>query len=898
MFNFSTLKTKISSSATAKLGFAILALVVVAGSLIPNIYSRSQAVNCNNAPSVATLNFYPVTWNPNGEACKDFPALTGRNLNGGSYPTSQAQFNSGVTAHEGDMVQFRAYIHNGARIDGDVNLTTARNIQVTTSFTNNTATNTSTVRVSFGGDNTNTVSSSMKVNLGTGETLQLVPNSGEKFKYDGSLVASGFQLGDNTYNLGDLQACFEHSKFLRWKFVVVKTTPPQAGQIHIIKEVRNLTTNSTFSDRATAKTGETVEYRITNTATVANVANVVVTDTGTSGVAQTSGSLRLNGATVSGVLSNGINLPQITTTVPQVFTYRGTVTSTLCNAELVNTARATLGQTSVQDTATVIVQCVSQPALRCTPATQTVQLNQVANLNATGGTGTYSWQAPAGTPSNGTGSAFATRYATSGTKTVTVTSGTQSANCAVIVQPPVVQIPVVCNPNSQTVDINQSASLTATGGNGTFTWSAIGGTPSTGTGSAFATHYSTSGTKTVTVSSNGQSDTCTVVVRPAIIIEPNVYCSPTNQTVLINNLASFTATGGNGTYSWHATGGSPSTSTGSSFGTRYSTIGDKTVTVTSGSKTASCYVHVNNVTIATQPRIAIDKLVKNISSNTSFQNSVSANTGDRVQFQIVVTSNGTETVSNVHLIDSWNTGLNFDSNSVKIDGNSVTATGNGFNLSLGNMIVGQSKRVTFEAVVTANTTTTIQNIAKATGNNVNDVTDDAFVTVTIIPGNPNLVLSKKVRNDRTFVEGVNVPADREDFITYTLTVTNNGNSASNNFVITDDLSGVLPFADMVDLNGAIMNGNFITYPAQTIAAGGTVTKTFRMRVKFGLAKEKAFVLQNTYGNLVTVTVPGTTVLVPPKTGSAGTSAAVFAGLFTTGFVVFKKRRQLMSLILA
>src|SRR3989344_5245312 len=62
---------------------------------------------------------------------------------------------------------------------------------------------------------------------------------------------------------------------------------------------------------------------------------------------------------------------------------------------------------------------------------------------------------------------------------------------------------------------------------------------------------------------------------------PPPSCSPSSQTINLNQQANFTAAGGNGSYSWSASGGSPSSGSGSAFSTSYSTSGSKTVTVTS-----------------------------------------------------------------------------------------------------------------------------------------------------------------------------------------------------------------------------------------------------------------------------------------------------------------------------
>ncbi len=74
------------------------------------------------------------------------------------------------------------------------------------------------------------------------------------------------------------------------------------------------------------------------------------------------------------------------------------------------------------------------PPPTCSPSSQTVNTDQTATLNASGGDGSYSWSASGGSPSSGTGASFSTSYSSSGTKTVTVTSaGSLVVSCTVTV---------------------------------------------------------------------------------------------------------------------------------------------------------------------------------------------------------------------------------------------------------------------------------------------------------------------------------------------------------------------------------------------------------------------------------------------------------------------------------
>jgi hypothetical protein len=65
-----------------------------------------------------------------------------------------------------------------------------------------------------------------------------------------------------------------------------------------------------------------------------------------------------------------------------------------------------------------------------------VEVNETAKFSASGGTGSYSWEASGGSPGSGSGSSFSTRYSREGSYGVDVRSGDQRASCEVRVNPP------------------------------------------------------------------------------------------------------------------------------------------------------------------------------------------------------------------------------------------------------------------------------------------------------------------------------------------------------------------------------------------------------------------------------------------------------------------------------
>lgn len=161
-----------------------------------------------------------------------------------------------------------------------------------------------------------------------------------------------------------------------------------------------------------------------------------------------------------------------------------------------------------------VTYSVDDPTLTCSPPNQTINLNVGANLTATGGTGTYSWAITSGTGGSlttTTGASTTATFTQSGSKVVRVTSGSSTSDCNITVTAPPLP-PPDCTPATQNINVGLNGTVNATGGNSIYAWSAPEGNPSSGTGPSFTTYYSTIGTKTVTVSSNGQSDNCTIVV--------------------------------------------------------------------------------------------------------------------------------------------------------------------------------------------------------------------------------------------------------------------------------------------------------------------------------------------------------------------------------------------------
>jgi hypothetical protein len=150
---------------------------------------------------------------------------------------------------------------------------------------------------------------------------------------------------------------------------------------------------------------------------------------------------------------------------------------------------------------------------------------------------------------------------------------------------------LTCSSNAASVAINQSVILTAMGGNGTYSWSGPNLTVTNGGGSQFAVSYSSAGTYPITVSSAGQTATCTVNVGGTVSTNA-LTCFPATQNVALGQTASVSATGGDGNYTWSSPDLSIANPSGSGFSASYSSVGTKTLTVSSGGLVTTCAVNV------------------------------------------------------------------------------------------------------------------------------------------------------------------------------------------------------------------------------------------------------------------------------------------------------------------
>lgn len=158
-------------------------------------------------------------------------------------------------------------------------------------------------------------------------------------------------------------------------------------------------------------------------------------------------------------------------------------------------------------------------------------------------------------------------------------------------------------------------------------------------------------------------------------------------------------------------------------------------------------------------------------------------TGDVVSYLVTVTNNGTDAANNVAVTDQLPAGLTANGN----NGNATLGTYNaGSGLwSIGSLAPGASATLTIEGTVDPDLSagTNIQNVTTAAIGVAGDPTtvdDDLTETVTVA-SNPALSMTKVADDDALVTVG--------QIVTYTYTVTNNGNETIRNVVVGDDHNG-------------------------------------------------------------------------------------------------------------
>ncbi|MDQ3158871.1 MAG: hypothetical protein M3P98_01915 [bacterium] len=171
-----------------------------------------------------------------------------------------------------------------------------------------------------------------------------------------------------------------------------------------------------------------------------------------------------------------------------------------------------------------------------------------------------------------------------------------------------------------------------------------------------------------------------------------------------------------------------------------------------------------------------------------------------------------------------------------------------------------------------------------------------------------IILSKKVENQTQGIEDADgTLAKAGDTLIYTLIVENiSKDTAFNDFVVEENISDILEYADIVDLNGGIKDTNqIVRWPAVTIQPESTHEVSFKVQIKDPIPatpvspnNPNSFDLQltNVYGNVVNIDLPPpapkiieltTTEL--PNTGPGETLAVASVVIAIAGYFFYRSR---------
>jgi len=173
-----------------------------------------------------------------------------------------------------------------------------------------------------------------------------------------------------------------------------------------------------------------------------------------------------------------------------------------------------------------------------------------------------------------------------------------------------------------------------------------------------------------------------------------------------------------------------------------------------------------------------------------------------------------------------------------------------------------------------------------------------------------LVLSKKARNVSRGVSNADgTTAEAGNTIIYTLSVRNTGKVKIDDFIVEENISDILQYADATNLHGGSKDDNdIVRWPKTDIGPGNTISKQLTIRIKDPIpstpvsASDPAsfdMTLTNVYGNVVNIGLPPTIVKTTEQVArvlpDTGPGTSLFIGFSITVFIgYFFARTRLLA----
>ncbi len=207
-----------------------------------------------------------------------------------------------------------------------------------------------------------------------------------------------------------------------------------------------------------------------------------------------------------------------------------------------------------------------------------------------------------------------------------------------------------------------------------------------------------------------------------------------------------------------------------------------------------------------------------------------ADIGDTLTYTVSFTGTGNTNANNVIFTDVIPTGTTFVLNSLTIDGTTQVGANPTNGVNIGLITTGSTKNVSFQVVVNTIPASNVVSNGSSASYQYTVNPSQSPVTKNI---SSNLVSTQINNANVTVTKSTNKQfATIGETISYTILITNSGNTAATNVQLTDPLpNGTILTPGTVTLNGVLQNVNsLVALPIGTIPGGATFTLSFQVTV--------------------------------------------------------------------
>ncbi|MDT3495899.1 cell surface protein, partial [Bacillus toyonensis] len=243
-----------------------------------------------------------------------------------------------------------------------------------------------------------------------------------------------------------------------------------------------------------------------------------------------------------------------------------------------------------------------------------------------------------------------------------------------------------------------------------------------------------------------------------------------------------------------------------------------------------------------------------------------ADIGDTLTYTVSFTGTGNTNANNVIFTDVIPAGTTFVLNSLTIDGTTQVGANPANSVNIGSIPTGTTKNVSFQVVVSAIPASNVVSNGSSASYQYTVNPSQSPVTknissnvVTTQINNANLTLTKSTNKQFATIG---------ETISYTILITNSGNTAANNVQLTDPLpNGTILTLGSVTFNGVLQNvDSLVALPIGTIPGGATFTLSFQVTVINITAQNP--IINNAFASYIYTVNPG----LPPTSKTANSNS--------------------------